>query len=78
MGLVVSEKVRVGVHELVDAVLDAKAKGVNISVHLGDGYISACLFEGMEIVDRAELAELAPTKLFNTTVKRVKGWVENA
>lgn len=76
--MAVDEKVRAGVHELVDAVLDANAKGAHINLYLSEGYMSACLFEGTEIVDRAELAKLAPTKLFNTTVKRVKGWVENA
>ena len=74
----VDEKVRAGVHELVDAVLDAKAKGVKIHVNLSCDFFSAYLFEGTEIVDQVELAQLAPIKLFNTTVKRVKGWVENA
>ena len=76
----VDEKVRAGVHELVDAILDAKTKGIDINLYLSSNFVSAFLFEGeeCEIIDKTESIQLVSTKLFNTTIKRVKGWVENA
>lgn len=74
----VDEKVRAGVHELVDAVLDARAKGVEIHVDLYGEFMSACLFENVAIVDRVEFVRLVPSKFFDTAIKRVKGWAENA